>query len=342
MPMPSTFSHVATLTVEGRRFDAFTAYAEDLESTPPGGGTGTITKTGTPTEVTADPDACMPDPADPGRPERGEACLSAQAVVYCGEEDGEYTVIVTGETASPDFVVINVLTPGVAIDVGGSPEVSVAVPVVAGTYYAELVVTGAAPGTAMTLAIEGDGDVGVVEDLPDGFALCCATELVVVIPPDCEERPEPEPEPEPVWDLKIEKIFDDEEPCEGGRACQFRLKVTNEGPDPHSGDVAIRDSNEGKPFVFAPFTAPAPWSCTGDESTLDCTYPDADLPVGGFVEIPVRVVSLLRVAGPVEIENCGEIVQPADSKDTNALNDRGCAVSPVPEPPVTETPPSRR
>ncbi|MFN0262379.1 peptidoglycan-binding protein [Tepidamorphus sp. 3E244] len=330
MPLPHTFAHKANLDVLIHSGGGFIDYALGLESEPPGGGLGTITKTGTPTEVTVDPDACVPDPADPGRPDRGDACLSGNAVVYCGEKDGEYTVIVSGETTSTDFVVVSVLTPGVSIDVMGSLETEVAVPAIAGTYYTELAIVGATPGSAITLSVDGGGDVGVVEDLPDGFALCCSTELVVVIPPECEDRPGGDPDPQSDWDLELEKIYNGQGPCNGGEACDFKIRVTNLGPDPHKGDIKVVDSAEGKPFVFAPVIAPAPWACVGDETMLECTYPDADLPVNGFVELPVRVISTLKKLGPVEVENCAEIDQRPGSKDNNASNDEDCAKSPMP------------
>lgn len=147
MPVPHTFAHKATLDVLIRKPGPDVEYAAGLESVPPGGGLGTITRTGTPTEVTVDPAACGPDLGDPGRPDRGDACLSGRARVFCGERDGEYVVVVTGESESPDFVVVSVLTPGVAIDVMGVHETEVAVPVVAGTYYAELAIVGASPAT---------------------------------------------------------------------------------------------------------------------------------------------------------------------------------------------------
>ena len=327
MPLPHTFSHVAKMDVLIANGGGVVDYALGLESVPPGGGLGTITKTGTPTEVTVDPASCVPDPADPGRPDRGEACLSGNAKVYCGEKDGEYTVIVSGETESPDFVVISVLTPGVSIDVMGSLETEVAVPVVAGTYYTELAIVGATPGSAITLSINGSGDVGVVQDLPDGFALCCSTELIVVIPPDCEDRPDGGDQPR--WDLKLEKLYNGQGPCNGGEACDFKIRVTALGPDPHEGDITVKDSAEGKPYVFGPPIAPAPWGCVGDETNLECTYPDANLPVGGFVELPVRVISTLKKLGPVNVENCAVIRQQPDSRDNNPANDEDCAKSPM-------------
>ena len=328
MPVPHTFSHVAKLDVLIASNGGFVDYALGLESVPPGGGLGTITKTGTPTEVTVDPASCVPDPADPGRPDRGEACLSGNAKVYCGEKDGEYTVIVSGETESPDFVVVSVLTPGVSIDVMGSLETEVAVPVVAGTYYTELAIVGATPGSAITLSIEGSGDVGVVQDLPDGFALCCSTELIVVIPPDCEDSPDGGDQPR--WDLKLEKTYDGQGACVPGEPCEFKVRITNLGPDAHKGDITFKDSAEGKPYKFPGVMAvPAPWTCEGNATTLECTYPDADLPVGGFVEMSFKVIPDLSDENWVMVENCAEIRQQPGSRDGNAANDEDCAKSPM-------------
>lgn len=168
----------------------------------------------------------------------------------------------------------------------------------------------------------------MVEDLPDGFALCCSTELVVVIPPECEDRPDGGNRPDPDWDLKLEKLYNGQGACVGGEPCDFKIRVTNLGPNPHKGDITVKDSAEGKPYVFGPLVAPAPWGCVGDENNLECTYPDADLPVGGFVELPVRVISTLKKLGPVEVENCAEIRQQPDSRDGNGANDEDCANSP--------------
>ncbi|MCC0015683.1 MAG: peptidoglycan-binding protein [Rhodobiaceae bacterium] len=332
MPVPHTFAHTARLNVLVASGGGVLLYAEGLESTPPGVGLGTITRTGVPTEVTVDPAACGPDPADPGRPGRGEACLSAEAAVYCGDNPGEYTVILTGETDSPDYVIIEVLTPGVFIDVMGSLERVVAAPAVAGTYYIPLAIVGATPGSAITFSIASTtGDVGVVQDLPNGFALCCSTELVVVIPPECERLPVADP----IFDLKIEKEFEDES-CEVGERCMAKITVTNESDVPHVGDVEFRDSADGKPYRFGAIMAAHPVSCTTSPTEVSCTLRDANLPPRAVSawEFYVPIIPEPAAADTV-IENCADIVQQPGSTDTNATNDRGCDTIAVPAPETT-------
>jgi hypothetical protein len=354
VPLPRTFSHTATLKVLGLDGGPLSVLlADGFHSVSPGNEDGTVQSDDSfKTEVTVEDD-CAGVPPIP--PLEGEACLSADYQVFCGPEAGTHNVVLSGATVAEDFVGVTVLTPGVSIDNGGILTDTVAVPVVAGTYIADLIITGAAPGSLVTFAISGDGDVGVIEELPGGFAVCCTTQVIVAIPETCEEAPEgplpgPGPEDDPVepedprdqagdWDLEIEKrVINDPARCAPGERCDFEITVTNRGPEPQRGDIVLRDEIETpENGQLAGFVPAAPWDCRREGRGVACTYPNADLPVGGSVSLRIPALVAAQPEGG-RLGNCATITE-GDIEGPGRRWNRSCAFADIMINPDNQDPP---
>ncbi|KAB2910850.1 MAG: hypothetical protein K8F92_19005 [Hyphomicrobium sp.] len=88
--------------------------------------------------------------------------------------------------------------------------------------------------------------------------------------------------------LKITKVAKgDCVAADGGYRCEYKVTVTNLGPDPYHGPLKVSDQ-----LGFAPTSATfsPPWGCTGGGASFQCTHPHVDLNKNDSVELTITAI----------------------------------------------------
>ena len=130
-------------------------------------------------------------------------------------------------------------------------------------------------------------------------------------------------------DLKIVKTGPAH--CERGKACVYKIVVTNVGNSPHIGPIAIEERNfKFTNLKMAGFAPNPPWTCANTApGRVKCSYPTNTIGPGVSlptltltVHIPPNLTPIIDV-----LKDCAKIVQ--SSGDTNKANDESCVNTPI-------------
>ena len=143
-------------------------------------------------------------------------------------------------------------------------------------------------------------------------------------PPD-DNWPDPPPD-QLETDLAIEKTGPAS--CQKGVNCHYTLKVTNQGPDPYVGVIAINDT---MPAGATLSTSSPGWHCTVAGQVVSCaTLGFANLPVGTSATLELVIQLPVVIATPT-VENCGAIdwFEMGTDDGPGDNNDISCIKTPV-------------
>ncbi|MEP3280133.1 MAG: hypothetical protein ABJO38_27215, partial [Stappiaceae bacterium] len=214
-----------------------------------------------------------------------------------------YKMPVTEDMEGETIEIVS-LTPGVTI----APGAQFVAP---GTTELLWSILGATPGTTVKLLVN---NVEVIASDPDGYALCCSTVIEIEIP---EEFPCLDKSP----DLSLEKKADTSV-CDPEGPCDFTITVKNVGDAPYTGPVVIDEWQIGDIANLLSW-GPAGWNCGPNGGQYECTFPGANIPVGGTLDLNVSFQP--GAAWPEgHIRNCARINwgignpvigDPSDDKD---------------------------
>lgn len=125
---------------------------------------------------------------------------------------------------------------------------------------------------------------------------------------------------------------------EDGDSGQYRIRVTNLGPDATSANFTINDP-EPVGVDFTTIVADADWNCGDDAVTinppLDCTYTGASLGVGVFKDLLFNV-DVTGSSGD-NVSNTVQVDAGPTNFDTNTGNDISTVITPITAPPAAAT-----
>jgi hypothetical protein len=73
----------------------------------------------------------------------------------------------------------------------------------------------------------------------------------------------------------------------GGFQCSYKLTLASTGPDPFHGPIDIQET---LPAGSSLVKVSSPWTCAGGGTSLQCTHPFIDIPVGQSLDMAVTVL----------------------------------------------------
>ncbi len=117
----------------------------------------------------------------------------------------------------------------------------------------------------------------------------------------------------------------------GTAAAQYKITVSNAGPDSTTADFIVTD-NDPANVTFVSVVADPDWNCSTITPTLSCSYIGADLAPGGTKDLYLNVT--VDGSDGQNITNTASVTTGPYNFDSNSANDADTDITPIVAPPV--------